>query len=240
MNSFFQNKKRPVLFEIDDSKIDHFFIQSPKEFLKNSTTSTTSLLSQCQSSIQDLGFNVRNEPMKTILVADKINIKHYITMIDLNRMCMPVKTTIPCFGCHRIFNTIPLGIPLKYIPSFTSIEDGIIENNNNSKEYFEVDGITCSFNCILRVIEDDSNNSLYRNSRLLVPLLYFKIFGIYPPKKIIPSPSWKLRELYGGPLNEEDYSKTLQQIEIVDSKQIDYITGTMRPQRHIFNVYDIV
>lgn len=89
-----------------------------------------------------------------------------------------------------------------------------------TKNFFETDGVVCSFNCMFSFIEENKLNPIYTNSYNLMYLLYKYIFGYYPEKPIIRSPSWKLRKEYGGPLSDDDYEKYLQTIPIIESKQI--------------------
>lgn len=104
-----------------------------------------------------------------------------------------------------------------------------------TKNFFETDGIFCSFNCIVSFIEENSYNPLYQNSYNYLYLMYKHIFGNYPCQSFIRSPSWKLRKEYGGPLNDEDYSKYIQSIPIVESKQIKTINNNIKPE-FIFEV----
>ena len=104
-----------------------------------------------------------------------------------------------------------------------------------TKNFFETDGIVCSFNCMVSFIEENSNNPLYQNSYNYSYLMYKHIFGDYPSQPFIRSPSWKLRKEYGGPLTDEDYSKYIQSIPIIESKQIKTINNNIKPE-FIFEV----
>ena len=128
----------------------------------------------------------------------------------------------------------------------TNNPDIVYENKHESKEqkrehkiitknFFETDGIFCSFNCIVSFIEENSNNPLYQNSYNYSYLMYKHIFGDYPSYPFIRSPSWKLRKEYGGPLSDEDYNKYIQSIPIVESKQIKTINNNIKPE-FIFEV----
>jgi hypothetical protein len=91
-----------------------------------------------------------------------------------------------------------------------------------TKQFFETEGVFCSFNCIVSYLEDNRNNPLYQNSYNLVYFMYKMIFGEFPNFNIVKSPSWKLRNEYGGPLSDEDYEKYIQNIPIIDSNQLKY------------------
>ena len=89
-----------------------------------------------------------------------------------------------------------------------------------TRQFFETEGIFCSFNCLVSYLEENRNNPLYQNSYNLIYFMYKTIFGVFPQQTIIRSPSWKLRKEYGGPLSDEDYSKYIQNIPIIDSNQL--------------------
>ena len=99
-----------------------------------------------------------------------------------------------------------------------------------TKNFFETDGNFCSFNCMISFIEENGNNPLYHNSYNYLYLMYKQIFGEYPSQPFIRSPSWKLRKEYGGPLNDEDYSKFIQSTPIIESKQIKTINSNIKPE----------
>jgi len=109
-------------------------------------------------------------------------------------------------------------------------KEGKKEHKVITKNFFETEGIVCSFNCMVSYIDDNSLNPLYQNSYNYLHLMYKYIFGEYPSNPIIRAPSWKLRKEYGGQLNDTDYAKYLQEIPIVDSKQIKTINNNIKPE----------
>lgn len=112
-------------------------------------------------------------------------------------------------------------------------KDIILENKEHkiiTRNFFETDGIFCSFNCMVSYIEENSYNPLYQNSYSLIYLMYKQIFGEYPSQSFIRSPSWKLRKEYGGPLDDDDYNKYIQSIPIVESKLINTIKNNIRTE----------
>jgi hypothetical protein len=72
--------------------------------------------------------------------------------------------------------------------------------NVEKKEYYETDGIFCSFNCCKAFIQDNKHNNLYENSDFLLNKLYN---DMYETKniKIFPAPHWRLLQEYGGNLS---------------------------------------
>lgn len=85
------------------------------------------------------------------------------------------------------------------------------------KNYFECDGIFCSFNCMLSYISEHYNNS-YKQSCWLLPDL-FKI--LFPNKSYMEytnikrSQPWRMLKLYGGSISIEDYRKNL--VSVIES-----------------------
>ena len=61
--------------------------------------------------------------------------------------------------------------------------------------------------------------------------MYKNIFGYFPNKSFIRSPSWKLRKDYGGNLSDEDYEKFIQNnIPIIESKQTKSISNQLKSE----------
>jgi hypothetical protein len=81
----------------------------------------------------------------------------------------------------------------------------------NQNEYYETDGIFCSFNCCKAFIKDNKHNKLYEFSDLLLAKLYQDMFNI---NNIVinPSPHWRLLQEYGGHLTiaqfRDNFNKT--------------------------------
>ena len=243
-----------TLKNIDVAKIDKNFMNEMK------TLETTDLIFDIDdekgTSLEKLGISsLKKEPMTTIVEKEKIKLQTFTTMIDYTtKKRLPSKTDIPCFGCHRKFSTIPIGVPIEYHPSvYTSKNDSSRSRNitiserqelekddsNSIKvlEYFDTDGVVCSFNCIYSVIDDD--NPLYKKTRSLVPMMYKSIFGTYPKEKILKSPSWRLREEYGGPLTDEEFVANLQTIQFTDMNQVSRVLNSMNPVGRVFKVSEV-
>lgn len=169
------------------------------------------------------------------------------TMLSKDGDFLPEKTAIKCYWCRNSFDNTPIGCPMRYVQSqieksyiseitkdkYTIKENSgkssfELEENNNieykiyDKDYYETEGILCSFNCLLSYILDNKKNPLYANSKLLMYKLYFDIFGCYP-KDLIPAPSWKLLIEYGGHLTIDDYRKTFNKIQYIELGKVIYI-----------------
>ncbi len=224
----------------------------------NKISGISSINGLYETSLEKLGISsFRKEPLTTILTKEKTKLQTYITMIDLvNKKKLPIKTNIPCHGCRRKFSSQPIGIPIKYYPSeyaskndptkikkLTINERKTLENTDKKDqilflEYFDCEGIICSFNCIYLAIEE-SPSPIYKETTSLIPKMYNMIFGIYPVVRITKSPSWKLREEYGGPLNDIEYEKSLQIVQFTDTEQIYKVQKLIHPVGKIFDVKDV-
>jgi hypothetical protein len=170
-----------------------------------------------------------------------IPIKYYPSLYILNDNSLSTSK----YSFNYKENTIKLNINekerllniLNNNPNIIHDDISVKDNKENKKEhkiitknFFETDGIVCSFNCMVSYIEENSYNPLYHNSYNYMYLLYKHIFGEYPSKPIIRSPSWKLRKEYGGPLDDNDYNKYIQSIPIIESKQIKTINNNIKPE----------
>lgn len=91
-------------------------------------------------------------------------------------------------------------------------------NTNNSmimidkKEYYETDGIFCSFNCCKAYIKDNKHNNLYEHSEFLLYKMYNDMMGT---KNIMinSAPHWKLLKEYGGNLQISDFRAQFNKIQ---------------------------
>jgi hypothetical protein len=156
--------------------------------------------------------------------------KYNITMLD--SLTTHVIQTGHCFWCRHAFSTIPIGCPLKYVPSkilkncrseitkeqYTICQHISADNRQSQdvktpekgamrvqyKEYYETDGIFCSFNCCMAFIEHNYYDPRYKYSKYLLSKMYVDIFGSLE-HAITPSPSWRLLKNYGGYMDIEEF-----------------------------------
>ena len=171
--------------------------------------------------ISDLNTN-KNESI-SFLDEIKNNKKYIITMIDyLNKEQLPDKTDIYCFWCRHSFKTKPIGCPIKYVPNqyekkyFSEITKDKyvikysvpntqhIDGDIIEKNYYETDGVFCSFNCCFSFIEENKKNPIYQHSTFLLMKIYSEIFKEFPVN-INPAPSWRLLKNYGGNLDIDEF-----------------------------------
>lgn len=175
-----------------------------------------------------------SEPGYSISFYDekKIECMTQVTMFDyVNKQIFPSKTNVKCFWCRYNFNTNPIGCPIKFVNSFIEkqytsnitkdeyyMKENITESkivkikdsdipikiNYTKRNYFLVDGIFCSFNCIEAFINENNHNVIYRESAFLLRSLYKTIYGESPPM-ITPAPHWRLLKDYGGTMSIQDF-----------------------------------
>ena len=131
---------------------------------------------------------------------------------------------------ERLLNILKTNPNIIYYENKYEMKDNKKEHKIITKNFFETDGVICSFNCMISYIEENSYNPLYQNSYNYMYLMYKHIFGEYPVQPIIRSPSWKLRKEYGGPLDDSDYNKFIQYVPITESKQIKTINNNIKPE----------
>lgn len=148
----------------------------------------------------------------------------YVSMIDFQSRMDVNLLRYHCFWCRHPFDTRPIGCPIKYISSqaekkyhsHISRDTYTIKENvtakrrkdlNKSKElsikigeYYETDGVFCSFNCCSAWVNDNKHIRLYDNSTMLLMKMYNTMMGT---KMVIisPAPHWRVLEMYGGHLN---------------------------------------
>jgi hypothetical protein len=137
-----------------------------------------------------------------------------------------------CFWDRHQFTTTPIGCPVKYVPSVVSrtyfseitkdkftVKESIfpdqeidprIEVKKDTNNYYETDGIFCSFNCLYAFIQENKRNPLYADSEFLFTRFLNDTMKI---TKINSAPHWRLLEEYGGDLNIEEFRKSFSKVE---------------------------
>ena len=217
------------------NEIQEIGIQELSQELTNPSTSSDTL-TKLTSTLEMLGVSkTKAKPFETIVVNDDIDVRLFITpgCFSLNDkkqqstaaifdryiedykqenkhvqhyFNMTVLRKCHCWYCRYPlhFDWYPIGIPVKY---------------KKEANAFEVEGVFCSFNCIVAYLNEHYDYR-YKDSSILLLMMYRKLFG-YDRKltSIIPAPSWKLLKDYGGHLSIEEYRKCLQHIEYKSLQQ---------------------
>ena len=142
-----------------------------------------------------------------------------------------------CYWCRNKFDSKPIGCPIRYVSSqaiknyisniskemytikenITTLRKTNLSNGDNihnikikEGEYYETDGIFCSFNCCQAFIDDNKNNRMYDNSGVLLAKIYNNLMNT---RTIIinPAPHWRMLIEYGGVIDikkfREDFNK---------------------------------
>jgi hypothetical protein len=162
-----------------------------------------------------------------------------VSMIDyVNGMELGERSTTNCFWCRHAFEGKPISCPISYknnqiekdyfseitkdrytlkenidMSKFEQMNDVCRTNSNIKiikKDYYISDGIFCSFNCCLSFINDNKNNSFYKNSKCLLLLILKKTTG---ETVITPAPSWRLLDRYGGSLSIEQFRTCFNRLQ---------------------------
>lgn len=160
-----------------------------------------------------------------------------IVMLDYTLNTMPISTTKNCWWCREIFNNSPIGIPIKYYPNTNKTREIFKKNNLNSSEfdYFETEGIFCSFPCAKSFVVSERFNTKYKNSTQLLVLLYKKIHNKIT--NIPTAPSWKLLKKYGGEMSISEFRDSFGKNMFIDTFNIKrpllFSTGSLFHQKEI-------
>lgn len=176
-----------ILFNIDINELDKKYnINIQSNITTISRTGNT-------TNINDLSYNTP----KIFCYIDeaKKNKKCHVSMYNELNNVLPQQTEISCYWCRHKFSSIPLGCPIK-----------------KEKERYIVDGIYCSFNCVLAHISSTSNY-LYEDSHRLLCNLYKDIFNIELSNKFKPAGDWRLLSEYGGTKTIEEFRDNFNRIE---------------------------
>lgn len=148
----------------------------------------------------------------------------HISMIDFQSKMDVNLLRYHCFWCRHPFDTRPIGCPIKYVSSqavkkyhsHISRDAYTIKENVTNKrrqilesderilvkvgEYYETDGVFCSFNCPQAWINDNKHDRRFDNSTMLL----MKMFNHYNGTRMVtisPAAHWRTLEQYGGHQN---------------------------------------
>ena len=112
------------------------------------------------------------------------------------------KTDICCWWCCHQFETVPIGLPVKY----------------DEKKKFHVKGVFCSFSCMMAYKND---NPIYQSKRDLINFLYKKLTGAFLLDiNLVPAPPRCALKMFGGELNINQFRNSFKENKIY--KMIQY------------------
>jgi len=169
--------------------------------------------------------NSDNCVSETISFLDETKKAHQciVSMIDFSSSTETLLLRHNCYWCRHPFNTRSIGCPINYISSkavksyysqiskdMYSIKEDITISRRKSiddprisvniKEYYETDGIFCSFNCCKAFINDNKHKKMYNQSLTLLMRMYNEMFGV-TIHVIDSAPHWRVLKEYGGNLS---------------------------------------
>lgn len=116
-------------------------------------------------------------------------------------------------------------IPLRKSPTTEDKQLKIIKNN-----YYETDGIFCSFNCCKAFINDNKNKPMYDDSNRLLVQMYNQIYGT-KINHIKDADNWRLLEKAGGNIK---ISKFRDNFNHVNYEYHGYISDICKPIGHLW------
>lgn len=144
----------------------------------------------------------------------------HVSMIDHSTQVDVSMLRYDCYWCRYPFDTRGIGCPVRYIPSQAvktfyseiSRDTRTIKENITDKrrtilndprvfvekaDYYETDGVFCSFNCCQAWIDDNKHDSLYDPSHSLLIKMYCDMMNV-KAVEIKAAPHWRLRRESGG------------------------------------------
>lgn len=162
----------------------------------------------------------------------------HTSMIDFNSRMDINLLRYHCYWCRHPFDTRPVGCPVRYVSSqaekkyYSHISRDIYtikENVTSSRreklntqpeagltlkigEYYETDGVFCSFNCCQAWIDDNKHVRLYDRSTVLLMKMYNTLMGTQTIV-INPAPHWRTLEQYGGHLTIMKFREGFNKVE---------------------------
>lgn len=213
------------IIETDLIEID-MFKEPKKSFGKPAQKKSD--ISKLQTELENLGISEsKPKTYETIVVNNNtFKLKAYSCFKDEHSNGeVPKFTDIKCWWCRSGISTNirPLGMPIKY---------------NKENNFFDTEGIFCSFNCMCSYLHENTNVSQYKDSNSLIYFMYKCIFNEYPYKmNIRKAPSWKLLKDYGGSLSIEEFRTMFNTVNI-HTQNIEFgenkPTSLMRPVKLVY------
>ncbi len=158
---------------VDKEKKKKTIKEPSQDVIQYQNTSTTCILKNIDvySLIQHVYLVIRsndinNDKDNTICLKEK-NIKVVDSLTDSP---LPKQIRIPCWWCRHQFNSSPIGCPIRYINN--SLKNLTKIDNEESYDYYETEGIFCSFSCVKAYILDKKSDIFYKDSLSLLTKLY--------------------------------------------------------------------
>jgi hypothetical protein len=165
----------------------------------------------------------RSKRVHYFLDSHKVQAKYWGVMIDTTTNGPLLASNKPCWWCRTTFQTKPIGCPLAYHKK----GDGLYKERFKEKlkaanlstdgplDFFETEGLFCSFPCCKAYILDRRGSVKYKESASLLVHLYYILFQEH---EVIPTaPSWKMLREYGGHLSIQEFRATFGKLEYIET-----------------------
>ena len=229
------DKKKSYIFCLKAINIEKIDQKYGITFVSNISNSNTDPPVNT-TKITDLSNDKKTPDIVSFLDESKRLHKCCVTMIDFNSKTDIRSLDYNCFWDRHPFSTTPIGCPTKYIASQAvkvyyseiSRDTYIIKENITpdrqelisgdsrltieKNEYYETDGIFCSFNCCQAFIKDNKHKIIYNQSETLLTEIYNHLFG--DSISVIESaPHWRLIKEYGGHHTIDTFRESFNKIE---------------------------
>jgi len=221
------------------------------------TTDDDGVIPENTTKIFDLDSAKKLPDVISFLDETKKFVKCSVSMIDFKSgRGIDGKTRYKCFWDKNTIPDTwqPLGCPIRYIPSRVAktyhseiskethtITEQVSEKRRiylnqkkdanivtETKDYYETDGVFCSFNCCMAYLQDLDNkrNPLYQQSETLLLKMYNDINGnpSGDVREIMPAPHWRNLIDFGGQLSIEKFRDTFNKVKYQDHGIISYVS----------------
>jgi hypothetical protein len=190
---------------------------------------------KCTTKLTDLNNDKCTPEIISFLDEAKKSHTCYVSMIDFSSKMNINLLRYHCFWCKHPFETQPIGCPINYVSpqavkkyhshiskELYTIKENItcnrknkINNDNiylNFDEYYETDGVFCSFNCCKSYILNNKHDRMYDHSEMLLTKMYNELLKT-KNVTINSAPHWRLLEQYGGHLNIIQFRDSFNNID---------------------------
>lgn len=141
---------------------------------------------------------------------------------------LDIFTNVRCWWDGHTFDTSPIGCPINYyssnddkrIVSNVRYQAEIMNIKSDTSDFYEVEGVFCSCECVKAYILSQKDKIKYANSLTLLTRLVRSLTGTI--KNINRAPSWKLIDSYGGHMTIEEFRESfdiLKYSETINAKR---------------------
>lgn len=209
-------------FKLDNLDIDAINSKYDLTSSKKSSSEFSSLTQTNSSRVESISYFDESKRLHSCIVS----------MIDYRSRIQTSDLKYNCFWCRHPFDTQPIGCPIKYVSKFLikrynsnisrstySIKENVSENRfdkdksliQSPDDYYETDGVFCSYNCCQAYIIDNKHNSLYTDSESLLMKMYNQ--NSSSVSKIQSAPHWRLLTEYGGKLSISKFREGFDKVD---------------------------